>query len=201
MQVLFPETEMAPLLVRPSHLPDSEYFAALCAANPDLRFEQTAQGEILIMAPAGGETGHWNNQISAQLWNWSRQSGTGLSFDSSTGFILPNGAILSPDASWVEARRWAALSREQKKRFLPFCPDFVIELRSPSDRSLDLEKKMQEWIDQGAKLGWLIDPEERTVSIFRPGFPAEILRSALKIAGEGPVQGFVLALDDIWAAL
>lgn len=201
MQVALPDIQISPLVIRPPRTAGNAYFELLCAANPDLRIERTADGEILIMAPAGGETGYRNNEISAQLRNWAKLNGTGIAFDSSTGFALADGANRSPDASWVERGRLTRLSREQKRLFLPLCPDFVIELRSPSDRVVDVKNKMDEWMNQGAKLGWLIDPDEQSVSIYRPQSPPETLHRITRIEGESPVSGFVLELEDIWKGL
>jgi Uma2 family endonuclease len=181
----------------PRRMTDEEYYA-FCAANPDFRIERTAKGEIVIMPPTGGETSHRNAGLTAQLYTWARREGRGKDFDSNVEYILPGGAARSPDASWVLRSRLAALTPEQKKKFLPLCPDFVVELRSPSDRLPRAQAKMREWIDNGAKLGWLIDPEARTVYIYRPGQTTERLVDPRRVAGEPPVAGFVLEMADIW---
>jgi Uma2 family endonuclease len=146
-----------------------EQFFQLCQANKDLRFERTATGDLIIMSPAGGETGNRNGRLTQQLFNWSDTDNTGIAFDSSTGFKLPNGADRSPDASWVKLERWNALTPQQQTRFLPLCPDFVVEILSPSDSLKVTQKKMKEYKDNGASLGWLINRKIRQVEIYRVG--------------------------------
>jgi Uma2 family endonuclease len=163
-----------------------------------LRIERTAEGEIVIMAPTGGETGYRNYELTAQLRNWAKRDGRGRGFDSNVEFILPNGAALSPDAAWVECSRLAALTREQKRKFPPLCPDFVVELTSPSDRLPKLKAKMQEWMENGARLGWLLDADNRTAYVYRPGQQPERLIAPDRMVGEGPVEGFILDLTEIW---
>jgi Uma2 family endonuclease len=175
-----------------------EEFYGFCVANPDLRIELTAEGEIVIMPPTGAETGHRNNELARQLGNWSRQDGRGRAFDSNTEFLLPDGSAMSPDASWVERTRLARLTREQKRKFPPLVPDFVVELTSPSDRLPRVRKKMESWIANSVKLAWLIDADRRTAYIYRPGREPEKLNAPPKLKGEGPVAGFVLDLAEIW---
>src|SRR5262249_4391081 len=139
-----------------------------CSANAELQIERSADGEIIIMPPTGAETGRRNAEITAQLVTWAKRDGRGVAFDSSTGFLLPNGAERSPDAAWVARRRWDALTAEERERFAPLCPDFVLELRSPNDALEDMKTKMVEYMACGARLGWLIDPEERRVHVYRP---------------------------------
>ncbi|HME10474.1 MAG TPA: Uma2 family endonuclease, partial [Bryobacteraceae bacterium] len=146
-----------------------EAFAQLCAEHPDLNFELSARGELIIMPPTYTWTGARNNEISAQLRNWARQDKRGVAFDSSTGWLLPTGARRSPDAAWIFKQRIKDLDPADFSRYWPVCPDFVIELRSQFDRVRLLREKMDEWLANGARLGWLIDPEVRTVEIFRPG--------------------------------
>jgi len=177
-----------------------EAFAQLCAEHPDLNFELSARGELIIMPPTYTWTGARNNEISAQLRNWARQDKRGVAFDSSTGWLLPTGARRSPDAAWIFKQRIKDLDPADFSRYWPVCPDFVIELRSQFDRVRLLREKMDEWLANGARLGWLIDPEVRTVEIFRPGNEAET-RAAASIAGEGPVAGFVLDLGPVWDPL
>jgi Uma2 family endonuclease len=181
--------------VRP--MSDEEFFR-FCAANPDLRIERTAEGEIEIMPPTGFETSHRNAGLTAQLYNWARRDGRGKVFDSNAEYILPSGAARSPDASWVLRSRLATLTPEQKKKFPPLCPDFVVELRSPSDRLREVQAKMREWIDNGSKLGWLIDPTTRTVYVYRPGQTTERLVDPRRVEGEPPVDSFVLEMAGIW---
>jgi Uma2 family endonuclease len=175
-----------------------EQFALLCQENRELRFELTAQQELVIIPPAGSETGWRNNEISYSLTSWTKKDGTGVSFDSSTGFTLPNGAIRSPDASWMKRERWEALAKEQRSGFSPLCPDFVVELRSPTDRLSDLQGKMQEYIDNGARLGWLIDPIDKRVYVYRPDQPVETLDDPATVSGDPVLSGFVLAVRELW---
>ncbi|NJP10834.1 MAG: Uma2 family endonuclease [Leptolyngbyaceae cyanobacterium RU_5_1] len=175
-----------------------EQFYKLCQANRDLRFERTATGELVIMSPAGSETGNRNAGITAQLWFWNEQTNLGVVFDSSAGFKLPNGADRSPDAAWISLERWNALTPEQQKRFAPICPDFVIELMSPGDNLLAVRLKMQEYLENGARLGWLINRETREAEIYRPGHPVEVLSNPATLSGEDVLPGFVLDLDQIW---
>ena len=155
------------LKVQAAKLTD-EQFALLCQENPELRLELTAQHELMIMPPTGTKTGWRNSRITQRLANWAETDGTGLVFDSSTGFTLPSGAKRSPDSSWVRRERWDALTEAQQDSFAPVCPDFVIELRSRQDRLAVLQEKMQEYIENGAQLGWLIDPLEKRVHIYCP---------------------------------
>ena len=191
-----------PLLLR---LPDEialqvtrEQFAALAAANRNLRLERTATGHLIVNPPTGGETGHRNLSITGQLSVWFEANDTlGKAFDSSTGFALPNGANRSPDASWVRKERWEVLTSEQREGFVPLCPDFVVELRSKTDSLRNLREKMQEYMDNGSQLGWLIDPKNKRVEIYRSGQMVEILENPSKLSGEEVLPGFVLALKRI----
>lgn len=177
-----------------------EQFTALTAANPDLRLERTAQGELIVNPPKGWETGERNSNLSGELYLWWRNSGEpGKVFDSSTGFILPNGATRSPDASWVSRELWEALTTEQKGTFANICPDFVVELRSSSDSLNSLQAKMKEYLDNGAKLGWLIDPQKKRVEIYRPELAVEVLENPAELSGEAVLTGFVLNLRRVWA--
>jgi Uma2 family endonuclease len=177
-------------------LTDEQYFQ-LCQNNRDYRFESTASGELLIMPPTGSDTGRRNVKITTQLDNWNSQSNLGEVFDSSTGFTLPNGAKRSPDASWVKIERWNALTPEQQEKFAPICPDFVVELRSSTDSLKELQDKMQEYIDNGASLGWLIDRKNQRVEIYRPLKDVEILENPANLSGEDVLPGFVLNLTPI----
>ena len=172
-------------------------FERICTLNRDLRLERTAKGELIVMPPAGSETGRINNNISARLWIWAKNDRNGESFDSSSGFTLANGAVRSPDASWIRLDRWNALSPEQKRTFAPICPDFVVELISPSDDKIDLQEKMKEYINQGARLGWLIDPESRTVELYRPDRAVEVLQNPESLSGEDVLPGFAPAMKGI----
>jgi Uma2 family endonuclease len=176
-----------------------EQFEALSVANRDLRLERTAQGELIVNLPTGGESGKRNFSITGQLARWFEEhEELGEGFDSSTGFRLPNGANRSPDASWVRRERWEALTPQQRKGFLPLCPDFVVELRSESDSLTKLQAKMQEYIDNGARLGWLIDPQHRRVEIYRPGVDVEVLENPTELSGEDVLPDFVLNLTRVW---
>jgi Uma2 family endonuclease len=176
----------------------SEQLFELCQINPELRIERTAQGEIIIMPPTGGETGNRNAVITTQLTIWSWEDDTGVSFDSSTGFDLPDGATRSPDAAWVRKSRLKDLSAEQKEKFLSLCPDFVVEIRSPSDSLRILKDKMEEYIANGAELGWLIDTKQQKVLIYRPDQPVEELDKPLQLSGDPLLPNFYLNLERVW---
>jgi Uma2 family endonuclease len=175
-----------------------EEFTQLAIANQDLQLELTATGELMVMPPTGGETGTRNFELNGQLWLWNRQTQQGKAFDSSTGFRLPQGGTRSPDASWITKKRWEALTLQQRKKFLPLCPDFVIELVSESDDVEDTQKKMQEYLRSGLRLGWLINPQNQTVEISRPQQTVELLSSPRTLSGEDVLPGFVMDLQPIW---
>ncbi|MBG1260040.1 Uma2 family endonuclease [Nostoc sp. BAE] len=174
-----------------------EQFFQLCQNNRDLKFERTASGELIIMPPTGSSTSDRNADLTYQLRAWSRQNKLGKSFDSSGGFKLPNGAERSPDASWVKMERWNALSEAEKERFAPLCPDFVVELMSPSNSLEKTRAKMREYIENGARLGWLINRGQQQVEIYRPNREVEILQSPKTLLGENILPGFVLDLAEI----
>jgi len=174
-------------------------FVEMVAANKDLRLELSSQGELSIMSPTGGETGNRNFEMCLDLGYWNRQNGLGKAFDSSTGFKLPNGATRSPDVSWIKIERWNALTPEQRKRFLPLCPDFVIELVSESDDLADTQAKMREYIANGLQLGWLINPKSQQVEIYRPNQEIEVLQSPANLSGEDVLPGFILDLQPIFS--
>ena len=177
--------------ISPLKVSDDE-FAELCRLNPELQIERTSEGELVIMAPTGGKTGRRNLKLIVSFGVWAEKDGTGQSFDSSTLFSLPNGARRSPDLSWIRNERWNALTLEQQEQFPPLCPDFVVELRSRTDSLAELKTKMEEYIANGAILGWLVDPLERTVHIYRSGVAVEILNNPATISGEPLLKGFVL---------
>jgi Uma2 family endonuclease len=187
-----------PLRVRLARPLDDDELLAFCAKNRELRIERTKDGELIIMPPTGSETGRKNFALIGKLAVWVERDGTGVGFDSSTGFILPNGAERAPDAAWVKKERWFALSEEQRQKFAPLCPDFVVELRSPTDTLAELCDKLEEYIESGARLGWLIDPFERRVHVYQPGRPPEVLADPGEVAGDPVLPGFVLPLDVIW---
>ncbi|MEH2014069.1 Uma2 family endonuclease [Nostoc sp.] len=176
-------------------LTDEQFFQR-CQNNRDLRLERTAQGELIIMPPTGWESGNRNSRLTQRLGNWADADGTGLAFDSSTGFKLPNGANRSPDASWVSRERLEALNPDPAE-FLPLSPDFAVELRSASDSLKTVQQKMQEYIDNGVLLGWLIEEQNQQVEIYRPEQDVEVLRSPTSLSGENVLPGFVLDLAQI----
>jgi Uma2 family endonuclease len=184
------------VLVLDPPVTDAE-FEALCRENRDMRLERTKEGAVRMNPPTGGWTSNGNQEITRQLGNWWATHERGRVFDSSGGFRLPDGSTLSPDASYVSEERLNALPKDALRGFPPVCPDFVIELRSESDRIGELKSKMADWIANGAQLAWLIDPWERQAYVYRPNSTAEII-SANQIAGEGPVHGFVLDLARVW---
>ena len=173
-----------------------EQFYQLCQANRELKLERTAVGELIVMPPTGGGSGKRNANLTTDLNLWNRQTKLGVVFDSSTGFSLPNGGDRSPDASWVKLERWDALTSEEQEGFPPICPDFVIELRSRTD-SLTLQTKMQEYLASGLRLGWLLDPQNQRVEIYRVGQEVEIQYSPSSLSGEDLLPGFVLELQGI----
>ena len=175
-----------------------EQFFQLCQVNENLRFERTATGELIIMSPAGGETGNRNGRLTQQLFNWADTNKLGIAFDSSTGFKLPNGADRSPDAAWLKLERWETLTSEQKEKFIPLCPDFVIELLSPSDTLKVAQEKMKEYRDNGTVLGLLINRKSKQVEIYRQRQEVEVLQSPTTLSGENVLPGFVLNLETIW---
>jgi Uma2 family endonuclease len=202
-------TQHAVVLGSWSHLPmrvrtavplsDDELFET-CQLNRDLHIERTAEGELVIMPATGGETGRRNAIITARVLTWAERDGTGMAFDSSTGFILANGAERSPDAAWIQRQRWDALTAEQRSRFPPLCPDFVLELRSPSDGLAELQAKMEEYRESGARLGWLIDPSEHLIHVYRPDAEPETLQAPESISGDPVLPGFELDLSSILGA-
>jgi Uma2 family endonuclease len=175
-----------------------EQFYQLCQDNPELKLERAATGELIVMSPTGGETGKQNSDLLIDLGIWNRRTKLGVVFDSSTGFKLPNGGDRSPDVAWIPQAKWDALTPAQRKRFLPLCPDFLVELLSPSDSWEAGEAKMQEYQDNGNRLGWLIDPESHKVAIYRLGQAVELLESPDALSGEDVLPGFVINLQTIW---
>jgi Uma2 family endonuclease len=203
MQVVLPEQALpAKLILNPElRMSDDEYFD-FCMANPDVRFERTAQGEIIIVPPAGGESDYQNADVIIQLGAWAKRDRRGRTFGATTEFILPTGAALSPDAAWVSTSRLSPLSKSQLRKFLRLIPEFVVEVMSPSDRLKPAMDKMQEWMRGGVELGWLIDGDTRSVYMYRAGKDEAEKRTGITtLSGEGPVAGFELDLTDIWAGL
>lgn len=202
-RVVLPEEALpAKLELNPDwRMSDDEYFE-FCMANPDVRFERTEEGEILIVPLAGLESNYREHDAATQLRNWAKRDGHGKGFGATAEFILPTGAALSPDAAWVSNERLAQVPKPKLRQFLPLCPEFVIEVMSPSDRLHAAQKKMESWMRGGVDLGWLIDGDNRKVYIYRAGSAIPEIRADIaELAAEGPLEGFVLDLRDIWAGL
>ena len=176
---------------------DEEFFD-FCQRNRDWRIERSKEGDIIIMAPTGTKSGGRNFELIGSFWIWVKQDGSGKGFDSSTGFKLPNGATRSPDLAWVRNERWNALSEKEQTEFAPLCPDFVVELRSATDSLSRLQDKMAEYMENGAELGWLIDPSERKVYIYRKLSDVEILDNPQTVSGEPTLRGFALDVRNVW---
>ena len=198
MQFAIHELEL-PVRLRTERPLTDEELMRFCAANGPLQIEQESNGELVVMSPTGSEGAGQNAEIVVDLGMWARVDGRGKVFDSNAGFRLPDGSVRAADAAWVSWTRWNQLSREEQRRFSPLCPEFVIELRSPNDRLVDVQAKMQMWLSNGAELAWLIDPERKLVEIYRPGREAESVVGASSAEGDGPVAGFVLELHRLWS--
>ncbi len=173
------------------HLTDEQFYQ-LCRSNPELTIERSAKGALIVMSPVGGDGGSYEMELGADLTFWNRQSQLGKTFSSSTLFKLPNGGDRSPDAAWVELSRWQNLTPEQRRKFPPIAPDFVIELRSPTDDLELLRAKMQEYMDAGVRLGWMVNPQEQQVEIYRQGQPKEVRSLPTELSGEEVLPGFIL---------
>ncbi|HEX8162641.1 MAG TPA: Uma2 family endonuclease [Pyrinomonadaceae bacterium] len=185
----------APVLKKMS---EQEFFDFCQRQGDDVRLELTSEGDLLITSPTGGQTGIRSSKLMVRLGSWAEQDGTGQYFDSSTGFTLPSGAMRSPDFAWVTNERWEALTEKQRGRFAPLCPDFVVELRSRTDSLKALRRKMEEYVSNGARLGWLIDPSGRKVYVYRPQAEAEELSDPQSVSGEPVLRGLSLDLKEIW---
>ncbi len=191
-----------PIRLRPETPLSDEEFMRFSGENDPYRMEREPNGEILIMAAAGSKTGSINRRVSQALGIWADEHGVGEVFDSDTGFTLPNGAVRSPDASWVSNLRWNALTEAEQDGYAPLCPEFVIEIVSPSDRIADVKKKMvEEWIANGAQLAWLIEPKTRRVTVYRPGQEPELLENPSSVQGTGCVAGFELVMERVWGRI
>jgi Uma2 family endonuclease len=175
-----------------------EQFYEFCLDNSELRIEMTRKGEIIVMPPTFSETGSKNFNLLVKFGIWAEKDGTGKGFDSSTGFVLPNGAIRSPDLSWIKLEKWNSLTADQREKFAHICPDFVVELRSESDSLKKLQAKMTEYIENGTSLGWLIDVKSKKVYVYQPNTQVQILEKPLEVSGEPYLQGFVLQMKEIW---
>ena len=187
-----------PVRIRPLGLFSDDQFYEFCRLNSDLDIERTADGDLLIMAPASFRTSHLNLRIIVQLGRWVERDGTGVATGSSGGFVLPNSAVRAPDAAWIRRDRLTTVPQEQQERFLPLCPDFVIELRSPTDTLRRAQAKMSEYLENGLRLGWLIDPLARRVYVYRPGVDVQVLDDPDGVDGAPVLPGFRLDLSRIW---
>jgi Uma2 family endonuclease len=197
MNLALNEIELPVRLRLDRPMTDAE-FMRFCAANEPMRFERDAKGEILVMSPGGFSTSVMNSRITTLLRQWAEADGRGVATGPDGGYTLPDSSVRAPDAAWVSMKKVKSLSEEEKARFAPVCPDFVIELRSPRDRLPDLEAKMEQWISNGVAVGWLIDPKEKSVTIYRPGEQPELLAQPTSVQGTGPIAGFELVLARIW---
>lgn len=193
-------TEIIPIVLQlqPAIALTEDQFYEFCQLNSDFHIERNAAGELVIMPPTGSETDERNFNLVGQLWVWTKQDSTGVGFGSSGGFTLPNGAVRSPDAAWIKRDRWEAIPAELRKKFAPICPEFVIELRSETDNLRILQDKMQEYIDNGTQLGWLIDRKQRRVFIYRPNIAVEILDNPRRLCDEQLLHDFILDLSQVW---
>lgn len=198
---LLPPDAPVKLSLRQDQKLDAEAFFDFCAANPDIRMELTAEGEIIVMPPAGDESDFRSLEVAGELREYCKRDRRGVAFGATGGFTLPSGAVRAPDAAWVSRARIQALSYSQRRRFMRVVPEFVVEVVSPSDTLTEAQAKMQEWMAAGVELGWLIDGDSRTVIIYRPGTGPEASTGITELAGEGPVEGFVLPLEPLWTGL
>jgi len=197
MNVALPEIDQ-PVRLRFERPMTDEELMRFCAANEMVRVERDTNGELILMSPSGSGTGRTNSELIYQLAAWARETNSGATFDSNAGFTLPDGSMRSPDAAWIAWPRWNALSKEEQAGFAPICPEFVIELRSPSDSLAELQAKMRSWVANGAEVAWLVDPARKTVEVYRPGREAEVVAGGSVVEGDGPVAGFVLELGRVW---
>ncbi|MBI4658024.1 MAG: Uma2 family endonuclease [Verrucomicrobia bacterium] len=197
------QIERDPLVVHTSPVVemDDERFFRFCQLNRDLRIERTAEGDLIIMPPAGGSSSSGNAELTFLFQSWARREGTGKIFDSSGGFRLPNGATRSPDVCWVRKKRLDRINEEEWEKCLPLCPDFVLELRSPSDPLRMVKQKMEEYLENGARLGWLLDAPRKQVHVYRPGEPPVLLDNPAKLSGDPVLPGFELDVPQVWEAM
>jgi Uma2 family endonuclease len=197
MNLAFTESQL-PVRIRFEQPLSDDALARFSCENDPLRIERDSNGELIVMTPLHSDSGALEGEILFELGRWARTDGRGKVFSSNAGFTLPDGSVRSPDASWISLARWNALTRAQQQSYAPICPEFVIELRSNSDRLINLEAKMEMWIANGAELAWLIDPERKSVAIYRPGESPEVLNEPTSVQGTGPVAGFELVTSRIW---
>lgn len=187
-----------PLTIRLTEPLDDEALLEFCALNDSVRIERNPAGELIVMTPAGGKTGNRELYAGREMDLWVEREKKGIAFGSNTGFSLPDGSVRAPDAAWLSSEKWNRLTEEEKGKFLPFCPEFIVEVRSPTDSVNDLEQKMAEWILNGAQLGWLIDPQRKLAMIYRPGSDPETLVQPEFLHGEGPIAGYILKMQRFW---
>jgi Uma2 family endonuclease len=194
------DLEILPMVLQmlPNMIMTDDQFFDFCQLNRHFRIERNQIGDLFIMSPTGSETEERNFNLNGQLWIWTKQDGTGVGFGSSGGFTLPNGAVRSPDAAWIKRTKWEIIPADKRKKFAPICPEFVVELRSENDNLSTLKEKMQEYIDNGTQLAWLIDRKQRKVFIYRPNCGVEELDNPQTLTGEDILPGFVLDLSEIW---
>ncbi len=187
-----------PVILRPSRPLSDDELLEFCAANSSLRIERNPAGELIVMTPAGGKTGNRELYVGRALDEWAERQASGIAFGSNTGFSLPDGSVRAPDAAWLSSEKWDRLTEEEQGKFLPFCPEFVVEVRSPSDSLSELETKMAAWLANGAQLAWLIDPQRKLAVIYRPGQEPETLLQPETLLGDGPIAGFMLKMQRFW---
>lgn len=194
------DLEILPMVLQmlPNMIMTDDQFFDFCQLNRHFRIERNQIGDLFIMSPTDSETGQRNFNLIGELGIWTKQDGTGVGFGSSGGFTLPNGAVRSPDAAWIKRTKWEIIPAEKRKKFAPICPEFVVELRSENDNLSTLKEKMQEYIDNGTQLAWLIDRKQRKVFIYRPNCGVEELNNPQTLTGEDILPGFVLDLSEIW---
>ena len=197
MNVTLPKIDQ-PVRLRFARPMTDEQLMRFCAENDALRVERDANGKLIVMSPSGSGTGRKNSELIYPLTAWPRETNSGATFDSNTGFTLPDGSMRSPAAAWTAWPRWNALSKQEQDGFAPICPEFVIELRSPTDSLPDLQAKMRLWTANGAEVAWLVDPVRKAVEVYRPGREAEVMEGGSAVEGDGPVAGFVLELGRVW---
>jgi Uma2 family endonuclease len=198
--IVLPSGEFATISIQlaPVVSMTQDQFFEFCQLNADKRFERTAEGELIIMPPSGGDAGFQDTELCIQLGNWAKAVGRGKVMGPSGGFILPNGVNRSPDASWLSPEQMSVLTPEDRKKFLPVCPFFLIEVRSPSDALKKLQEKMDEYMANGCRLGWLIDPAHKRVHVYRPNRPVQVLDAPQTLSGDPELPGFVLDLEPVW---
>ncbi|MFN9561429.1 MAG: Uma2 family endonuclease [Dolichospermum sp.] len=194
------DLEILPMVLEilPNMIMTDDQFFDFCQLNRHFRIERNQIGDLFIMSPTDSETGQRNFNLIGELGIWTKQDGTGVGFGSSGGFTLPNGAVRSPDAAWIKRTKWEAIPADKRKKFAPICPEFIVELRSENDNLSTLKEKMQEYIDNGTQLAWLIDRKQRQVFIYRPNCGIEELDNPQTLTGEDILPGFVLDLSEIW---